>query len=143
MSPFAVLLRELRVSHGLRQGDLAEAIGYEQSYVSALEVGMKGPPPDEFMERLVDRLSLNEDWRERLRAAVELSQRKFVIPNESPEIVFRLCNELRLKIDQLRPQQIELIRLVLQLQVANDAVSAVRTRIRRRDLRKTNEGVTM
>ncbi|WP_408733133.1 helix-turn-helix domain-containing protein [Burkholderia cenocepacia] len=32
--------------------DLAEAMGFEQSYVSALELGIKGPPSRDFVDRL-------------------------------------------------------------------------------------------
>lgn len=38
--------------HGVRQVELAERIGYEQSYISALEAGAKGPPTPEFIDRL-------------------------------------------------------------------------------------------
>lgn len=50
MSPFGQLLHELRQKSGLRQVELAERMGYEQSYLSALELGVKGPPPTEFID---------------------------------------------------------------------------------------------
>ena len=37
MSPFSRLLAETRRRNGLRQIDLAELLGYEQTYLSALE----------------------------------------------------------------------------------------------------------
>lgn len=46
--------------HGMRQGDLAEAMGYEQTYISALEIGSKGPPTDEFIERAIKALQLGD-----------------------------------------------------------------------------------
>jgi transcriptional regulator with XRE-family HTH domain len=44
--------------HGIRQAELAEALGYEQSYISALEVGLKGPPTEVFVERLIQVLQI-------------------------------------------------------------------------------------
>jgi transcriptional regulator with XRE-family HTH domain len=37
MSPFSILLRELRTFYGLKQADFAEKLGVKQSYVSAIE----------------------------------------------------------------------------------------------------------
>ena len=51
MSPFSHFLHELRLQHQIRQSELAELLGYEQSYISALEVGIKGPPTDEFVRK--------------------------------------------------------------------------------------------
>ncbi|WP_310317448.1 helix-turn-helix domain-containing protein [Paraburkholderia terricola] len=50
-TPFAVFLRGLRLRSALSQTDLAKKLGYEQAYVSALELGTK-PPSTEFLERL-------------------------------------------------------------------------------------------
>ena len=58
MSPFSESLHSIRVRHGLRQVELAKLVGYEQSYISALEVGLKGPPTDEFVERLTAAIPL-------------------------------------------------------------------------------------
>lgn len=45
MSPFAMTLRELRATKRLCQAEAAELLGYEQTYISALDVGIKEPPP--------------------------------------------------------------------------------------------------
>ena len=47
--------------HGIRQTELAELIGYEQTYISALEVGKKGPSTPEFVERLISALMLSAE----------------------------------------------------------------------------------
>ncbi|PYE26357.1 helix-turn-helix protein [Paraburkholderia silvatlantica] len=58
MSPFSILLHEFRLRCNLRQSDLAERLGYEQSYLSSLEVGRKGRPTREFVLKLVEALNL-------------------------------------------------------------------------------------
>jgi transcriptional regulator with XRE-family HTH domain len=61
LSPFSERLRALRLRYGVRQKDLAEAMGFEQSYVSALELGIKGPPSRDFVDRLARYLRLSAD----------------------------------------------------------------------------------
>lgn len=118
MSPFSKLLHELRVSHGLRQAELAERLGYEQSYISALEVGLKGPPTDEFLDRMSVAMFLTETEQENLRAAAEASQRKLVIDQDAPPDVYWLLNDLRNEVRHLTPVQIRLVRQVLTLREA-------------------------
>ncbi len=115
MSPFSTAFRELRVFCGRRQADFAEQLGYEQSYISAIELGTKGPPTEAFIERLVERLNLDDGWESRLRNALEESQRKIVLPNEASESVFRMFNELRRQLETLHPAQIELMQMALRL----------------------------
>lgn len=144
MSPFSSVMHELRVSHDLRQFELAELLGYEQSYVSALEVGIKGPPPKKFVSLLIDNLKLDESWQTRLWDALELSQRKIVLPNETSESIYKLCNELRLQLDHLHPTQVELIRIALRLpRTMTKEVLPTKRRIRRRSGIKDREGQTM
>lgn len=61
MSPFAHLLHNLQMRHNIRQSELAERLGYEQSYISALEIGLKGPPGPDFVDRLIAALELVGD----------------------------------------------------------------------------------
>jgi transcriptional regulator with XRE-family HTH domain len=75
MSPFARLLHDLRMRHSIRQGDLAKLLGHHQGYVSALEIGIKGPPPPEFVEKLISVLDLGADEQEELHEAVAASDR--------------------------------------------------------------------
>lgn len=128
MSPFAQFLQELRVRHGLRQVELAEAIGYEQSYISALEIGSKGPPTEHFVERLIRVLSISQAEEIKLRAAVAASQRKLVIDPDAPQDVFWLLKELRDGVNQLRPVQVRMIREALNLPGTMQEERAVPTR---------------
>lgn len=140
MSPFAIALRDLRAIRRLRQSEAAEMLGYEQTYISALEVGSKGPPPDAFVERVVRVFGLDEASEQRFRDAHQASQRRVVIPADAPENVYLLVNELRQQIDHLHPAQIELMRVALKFPQAI-AVAPVRfERMRRRTPAKERRG---
>lgn len=133
MSPFSSLLRELRIYEGFRQSELANALGYEQSYISALEIGTKGPPNKEFVARLIRCLNLDEAGQSRLWDSVELSQRKVVLPAEAPDAVYRFCSELRAALESLHPDQIELMRIALRLPHATSHQAMTPRRMRRRE----------
>ena len=113
MSPFSHFLHELRMRYDIRQVELAETMGYEQSYISALEVGIKGPPPDEFIKRLIDVVQLTPAEQQELRAAAEASQRKLVLDPDTPQDIYWLVNDLREKVQQLSPMHVRMIRDVL------------------------------
>ena len=139
MSPISELLHALRLRHGLRQADLAERIGYEQSYISAVEVGLKGPPPHEFVARFSAALSLTDAETAELFAAAEASQRKLVIDADAPSDMFLLLKDLREGVDRLSPEQIRLIRDIVKLPTS---MGPVPQRIRRLK-RKSKEEATM
>ena len=115
MSPLAKFIVDMRKKKGIRQKDLADAVGYEQSYISALEVSAKGPPTREFINKLVNTLNLEQDEQDQLESAFKRSDRKFVIPANAPETLYELCYELRQVIDQVLPSQIEMMLNVLRL----------------------------
>lgn len=115
MSPFAKLLIELRNSREIRQGKFAEMIGYEQSYLSALEGGTKGPPSDEFLIKASQALSLNSEEQERLELASLMSQRKFVVPVNAPEQYYIFCYELNQSYKQMQPNQMKIMLSILRL----------------------------
>jgi len=140
MSPFAHLLHDLRMRHGIRQSELAELIGYEQSYISALEVGLKGPPTPEFVERLTSVLRLTDADRQELNQAAQASQRKLVIDHDTPQEAYWLLNDLRHQFSELTSTQIRVIRDVLQLRPGGDV--ATRDPVRRLK-RRTRQEATM
>lgn len=118
MSPFSKFFRQVREKSGLRQKDLAELLGYEQSYLSSVEIGTKGPPTPEFVQKLISVLTLNDDEARQLWEAVEASQRKIQIPSDAPEGIFLLGYELRKQIDHLHPSQVEAMLAILRLSTA-------------------------
>ncbi len=100
----------------LRQAELAESLGYEQSYISALEIGLKGPPTSEFVEKLVETLNMSPSEQEQLHAVVCASRRKFAIDLDAPLDVYWLLNDLREKMQRLSPYQVRMIRDILSMQ---------------------------
>lgn len=132
MSPFAHLLHELRMRYGIRQGDLAELIGYEQSYVSSLEVGIKGPPQPEFITKLIKALDLPPEDQARLHAAVTASQRKLVIDTDAPQELYRLVADLQKALPTLQPVQIRVIREVLAMKIQEEPMPEPVRRLKRR-----------
>lgn len=134
MSPFSCLLTKLRHQARLRQSELAELVGYEQSYLSALEVGVKGPPTEEFLSRLVAALSLDAADVEQLREAAEASQRKIQIPSDVPPSIYMLCHELRKQIEHLHPTQVEAILAILRL---SSSLKSPEYPVRRKRIRRS------
>lgn len=139
MSPFSTVFRELRASFGMRQAEFASKLGYEQSYVSAIEVGTKGPPNQEFIERVIAALELDEPWRQKLLEALNESQRKIVLSSDATEDTFKMFNELRRQIDQLHPGQVELIQMALRLPAIMKADNRIRHK-RKEEQNSLNEG---
>lgn len=138
MSPFATLLKSLRINRGLRQTELAELVGYEQSYVSALELDIKGPPNQEFISHLVGALELSQIEQDTLNEAVAASERKLRVPPRASNEIYLLLHKLRQQIDHLHPAKIQLINSALNLPIDFDVPSKCEpSRVRRR-YSKTN-----
>lgn len=99
--------------HNVRQAELAERMGYEQSYISALEQGVKGPPTQAFLDAVAKAFLLSEDEIHELHAAAEASQRKLVIDADVPQDVYWLLSRLRATVHRLTPTQVRVINDVL------------------------------
>ncbi|WP_313301375.1 helix-turn-helix transcriptional regulator [Diaphorobacter sp.] len=115
MSPFAHFLHGLRKDHQIRQRDLAEMLGYDQSYVSALEVGLKSPPPGEFVEKLITVLSLPADQADKARKAADASNRRLVLDVQAPLDLYRLMDALRSRMNRLHPKQVHMLCDILEM----------------------------
>jgi predicted transcriptional regulator len=138
MSPFAHLLHDLRMRFGIRQSELATLIGYDQTYISALEVGTKGPPPQEFVQRLMEALPLSETDQHELREAVSASHPKLVIDRDSPQEVFWMVAKLRERLLGLHPAQIRIITDIMEFPdaLAKHSRPAVVERLKRRKIKE-------
>jgi len=125
MSPFSTYLRTLRRARGLRQIELAHMLGYEASYLSALERSQKGPPRKKFIERLIRGLKLDAAEQAALSQALEASRRQISLPAHADEQEYVLLHQLEPQLGRLHPLQIELIKLVLSIPEKLEGVSQV------------------
>lgn len=127
--------------HGIRQNELAELIGYDQTYISALEVGLKGPPTPEFVDKLVEGLALSRTEEAALRSAAEVSDRKLVLDADSHPEIYLMLATLKRRLRELHPAQARMIRELVDLPdtVRQQEQEPVK-RLRRR---KTEEGARM
>lgn len=128
MSPFAHYLVALRKSRGLRQNELAHKLGYEPSYLSALERSEKGPPRQDFIQRLIRGLDLEDEEQTELARVLQASRRQVSLPPRASEQEYGLIHELEPQLGKLHPLQIQLIRLALQMpcSTGSDSVCLVR-----------------
>jgi transcriptional regulator with XRE-family HTH domain len=115
MSPFSKFLRDLRTSRGLKQSEFAMLLGYEQSYLSSLERGIKGLPRRAFVNRLIRELELNCEEIAELERTFSVSERRFTLAtNASPE-EYQLWAKLKSLSGRLDPARVQLIIAVLEL----------------------------
>lgn len=122
------------------QNELAELLGYDQAYISALEVGIKGPPSPEFIDKLIERLELSKNEAIELRNAADVSERKLVIDADSHPEVYLMVAALKRRLKELHPAQARVVRAVLDLP---DALrQQEREPIKRLRRRKIEKGVT-
>lgn len=98
----------------IRQVELAEMLGYEQSHISALEVGVR-VPNSEFVEKLITTLGMTTAEGQEVRRIAKASDRKLALNPETPEEVYWLIEDLRDQVDCLHPVQIKMIRDALDL----------------------------
>lgn len=115
MSPFSRFLRSLRTRRGLRQKQLADRLGYEPSYLSALERSQKGPPRQDFIQRLIKGLELSEEEIAELNQALRDSCRQLVLPAQASDDEYALARLLKGQLGKLMPLQISMIEFALRI----------------------------
>ncbi|OGB35316.1 MAG: hypothetical protein A3F78_11740 [Burkholderiales bacterium RIFCSPLOWO2_12_FULL_61_40] len=101
-SPVSIFLRELRLRAGLTQLRLAQELGYEQGYVSAIELGLKNPST-EYLDKLTAALKVSEKEQVKLALVVNQSKRHFTLSPEVSTKTFLFCSDLWEKIERLHP----------------------------------------
>jgi len=92
---------------------LAGLIGYDQTSISALEVGLKGPPTPEFVDKLVTTLPLTPAEADEIRVAAKASDRKLVLDPDAHPDIYWMLDALRQQLDRLHPAQVRMIRELL------------------------------
>lgn len=115
MSPFSILLKRLRTARGYSQKTLAYHLGYEPSYLSALERSEKGPPRPDFINRLIKGLNLDQDEQGQLAAALLASRRQFSLPAKASEREYAMVHRLDSQLGRLHPTQLAIIELALDI----------------------------
>jgi transcriptional regulator with XRE-family HTH domain len=89
-------------------------MGFEQSYVSALELGIKGPPSRDFVDRLVRYLRLSADEFAGLLSELEASRVTTPFPQTATSDAYRLCGELWRELDLLSDARIRVMRELIE-----------------------------
>ncbi len=115
MSPFSRYLKDLRIRRGFRQKQLAHFLGYEASYLSALERSEKGPPRKDFIDRLIRGLALSDEEIAELNEALHDSRRQLVLPPRASDEEYEFVKLLAPRLGQLNLLQLQLMRLALCL----------------------------
>ncbi|RWP83528.1 MAG: XRE family transcriptional regulator [Mesorhizobium sp.] len=73
MTPFGEKLRTLRGERGVRQKDMAAAIGVSAAYLSALEHGRRGAPTWTLIQKIIGYFNIIWDDAEELARLAEAS----------------------------------------------------------------------
>lgn len=132
MSPFSHYLVDLRRRLGVRQGELAELLGYDQSYLSALEIGQKGPPTPEFVQRLAETLELSTEERQELFTVADASERKLTISPKADEEIYLLLRDLRDSLPLMSTAQVRVLREVMRFRDPDSSTSSIKSKFARR-----------
>lgn len=91
-------------------------LGYEQSFLSAIEGSIKDVPKKYFIDQIIKKYRLNQEEQKQLNEAIVRSNRKLVIPPKSPESVYDLIYRMNEQIEHLSDRQIKLIDIALEIQ---------------------------
>lgn len=132
-SPVSIFLRDLRLQVGITQLDLAHSIGYEQGYVSAIELGLKSPSK-EFLEKLATELQLGDKDLLALDQALKASKKRFLLPPSASIRTYQFCNDLWDQIERLHPAVLDAMHVILKVQEqVTERPRLQATRLRRRN----------
>lgn len=115
MSPFAYQLKKIRTERQLQQKTMAEIIGCEQSYLSALETDSKVPPQKVKLLQLLKKLDLSFEDEALLLISAENSKRSIRLPLKAQSQLFEVCHLLENQLPTISAIQLELISLALRI----------------------------
>lgn len=119
MTPFGAKIRALRQSRGIRQSDMAAAIGVSSAYLSALEHGKRGRPSWHVIQRVISYFNIIWDDAEELVRLARISHPRITIDTAGldPKAT-ELANRLA---DQIAKLDAEKIRRLLEILDAKPA----------------------
>lgn len=115
MTPFAEFLFQLRRTRGLRQKELADLLGVDSSYLSALEGGRRDPPASGRLEHFARILGLSQDQTGEMLRSAAMSGRRIDIPDDASREEYILAHEFATELGSFSGAQIELMRTFLRI----------------------------
>lgn len=115
MTPFGLFLESLRRNRHLQQVQLADRLGVNSCYVSAIENGKKGPPSKAVLEKIISELKLDAQEQELLWDYVDQSKRTIRLPEDATPEEYTLMRDIRRHLGALSIEQIDIIRNTLKL----------------------------
>ena len=122
-TPFGDQLRCHRQRRNLRQLDLATGAKLSAGYVSALESGLKPPPPAHVITDISNALGLNDAQAALLVRAARLSHPIVRVPRGVQAAGYVLANRLAEELPKLSQRHIQLLQDVLELAAAEVAMT--------------------
>lgn len=117
-SLFSITLKEIRLRRKLKQRAFALRLGYEPSYISALENDLKPPPQDEKLDTLLSKMELSPAEEVLLRGAARRSLRgtvKIKVPKSADQFTLEMYEMLQEKLPYISPIQVQIIKFALSV----------------------------
>lgn len=115
MTPFGEYLEQLRRNRSLQQKQMADIMGINPCYVSALEKGRRRVPSKQVISRVIERLKLTEDEQAALWHSVEISEPQFKLPSSMSKAEFEFVHKLRSSLGNLSHSQLVIMGEALDL----------------------------
>lgn len=128
MTPFGLFLESIRRSRQLQQVQLADRLGVNSCYISAIEKGKKGPPSKEVLVKLITQLTLDQLEQDALWEYVDQSQKTIRVPDNATAEEYALMRDIRVHLGALSSEQISIIRNTLKLGSAIQANHKIEVR---------------
>jgi len=115
MTPFGHYLETVRRARDMQQTELANLLGIDPSYISAIERGKKGPPSADILQRIKTVMSLSDIESKELDFAVKQSGRVIRLPNNTSLAEYALISTLSRRIGSLSMEEVNAMACILQL----------------------------
>ena len=115
MTPFGEALRTMRAERGIRQKEMAEAIGVSAAYLSALEHGHRGRPSWEFVQKVIGYFNIIWDEAEELQRLAQLSDPGIRIHTAGLSVEkTELANRLARLLPEMEERDLERLRALVE-----------------------------
>lgn len=115
---FATALRDIRFRRQLSQRAFANAVGYEPSYISALENGLKPPPRGVKLNAFINKLNVSPAEGALLHEAAVRTLRRTItikVPKSADHDLLEMYELLQAKLPVISGVQVQMIKLALSV----------------------------